>query len=73
MAHWLRNALLILAACYFDCKGEEGVEQQSGHVTALEGGLVTLSCNYTTSMEPWLRNAAFCYEKKTQSFSHQEM
>ncbi|CAB1326146.1 unnamed protein product [Coregonus sp. 'balchen'] len=29
--------------------GEEAVEQQSGHVTALEGGLVTLSCNYTTS------------------------
>uniref|UniRef100_A0A674F3G8 T-cell receptor alpha/delta variable 31.0 n=1 Tax=Salmo trutta TaxID=8032 RepID=A0A674F3G8_SALTR len=25
------------------------VDQQSGHVTALEGGLVTLSCNYTTS------------------------
>uniref|UniRef100_A0A8C8CSB2 Ig-like domain-containing protein n=1 Tax=Oncorhynchus tshawytscha TaxID=74940 RepID=A0A8C8CSB2_ONCTS len=35
---------------YFsDCKGEEAVDQQSGHVTALEGGLVTLSCNYTTS------------------------
>uniref|UniRef100_A0A8C8CZE7 Ig-like domain-containing protein n=1 Tax=Oncorhynchus tshawytscha TaxID=74940 RepID=A0A8C8CZE7_ONCTS len=34
---------------YFsDCKGE-AVDQQSGHVTALEGGLVTLSCNYTTS------------------------
>ncbi|CAB1326178.1 unnamed protein product [Coregonus sp. 'balchen'] len=29
--------------------GEEAVDQQSGHVTALEGGLVTLSCNYTTS------------------------
>uniref|UniRef100_A0A674BEU6 T-cell receptor alpha/delta variable 31.0 n=1 Tax=Salmo trutta TaxID=8032 RepID=A0A674BEU6_SALTR len=25
------------------------VDQQSGHVTALEGGLVTLSCTYTTS------------------------
>uniref|UniRef100_A0A8K9XEQ4 Ig-like domain-containing protein n=1 Tax=Oncorhynchus mykiss TaxID=8022 RepID=A0A8K9XEQ4_ONCMY len=49
MAHWLRNTLLILTACYFDCKGEEAVDQQSGHVTALEGGLVTLSCNYTTS------------------------
>uniref|UniRef100_A0A8C8MFF3 Ig-like domain-containing protein n=1 Tax=Oncorhynchus tshawytscha TaxID=74940 RepID=A0A8C8MFF3_ONCTS len=24
------------------------VDQQSGHVTVLEGGLVTLSCNYTT-------------------------
>uniref|UniRef100_A0A8C7TXE8 Ig-like domain-containing protein n=1 Tax=Oncorhynchus mykiss TaxID=8022 RepID=A0A8C7TXE8_ONCMY len=32
-----------------DCKGEEAVDQQSGHVTALEGGLVTLSCNYTSS------------------------
>uniref|UniRef100_A0A8C7LV08 Ig-like domain-containing protein n=1 Tax=Oncorhynchus mykiss TaxID=8022 RepID=A0A8C7LV08_ONCMY len=31
------------------CRGEEAVDQQSGHVTALEGGLVTLSCNYTTS------------------------
>ncbi|CAB1326126.1 unnamed protein product [Coregonus sp. 'balchen'] len=40
------NTILILAACYF---GEEAVDQQSGHVTALEGGLVTLSCNYTTS------------------------
>ncbi|CAB1326124.1 unnamed protein product [Coregonus sp. 'balchen'] len=49
MAHWLRNTVLILATCYFDCKGEEAVDQQSGHVTALEGGLVTLSCNYTTS------------------------
>uniref|UniRef100_A0A4W5PK39 Ig-like domain-containing protein n=1 Tax=Hucho hucho TaxID=62062 RepID=A0A4W5PK39_9TELE len=49
MAHWLKNTLLILAACYFDCKGEEAVDQQSGHVTALEGGLVTFSCNYTTS------------------------
>uniref|UniRef100_A0A674F502 T-cell receptor alpha/delta variable 31.0 n=1 Tax=Salmo trutta TaxID=8032 RepID=A0A674F502_SALTR len=49
MEHWLRNTLLILAACYFDCKGEEAVDQQSGHVTALEGELVTLSCNYTTS------------------------
>ncbi|CAB1326167.1 unnamed protein product, partial [Coregonus sp. 'balchen'] len=29
--------------------GEEAVDQQSGHVTALEGGLVTFSCNYTTS------------------------
>ncbi|XP_029562038.1 uncharacterized protein LOC115157737 [Salmo trutta] len=33
----------------FDCRGEEAVDQQSGHVTALEGGLVTLSCTYTTS------------------------
>ncbi|CAB1326166.1 unnamed protein product [Coregonus sp. 'balchen'] len=32
-----------------NCKGEEAVDQQSGHVTALEGGLVTLSCKYTTS------------------------
>ncbi|CAB1326135.1 unnamed protein product [Coregonus sp. 'balchen'] len=43
------NTVLILAACYFDFKGEESVDQQSGHVTALEGGLVTLSCNYTSS------------------------
>ncbi|CAB1326139.1 unnamed protein product [Coregonus sp. 'balchen'] len=49
MAPSLRNTVLILATCYFDCKGEEAVDQQSGHVTALEGGLVTLSCNYTTS------------------------
>uniref|UniRef100_A0A4W5LYU9 Ig-like domain-containing protein n=1 Tax=Hucho hucho TaxID=62062 RepID=A0A4W5LYU9_9TELE len=34
---------------WYDCKGEEAVDQQSGHVTALEGGLVTLSCNYTTT------------------------
>ncbi|CAB1326150.1 unnamed protein product [Coregonus sp. 'balchen'] len=31
------------------CRGEEAVDQQSGHVTALEGELVTLSCNVTTS------------------------
>uniref|UniRef100_A0A674BDP4 T-cell receptor alpha/delta variable 31.0 n=1 Tax=Salmo trutta TaxID=8032 RepID=A0A674BDP4_SALTR len=49
MAHWFRNTLLILGACYFDCRGEEAVDQQSGHVTALEGGLVTINCNYTTS------------------------
>uniref|UniRef100_A0A674BDY8 T-cell receptor alpha/delta variable 31.0 n=1 Tax=Salmo trutta TaxID=8032 RepID=A0A674BDY8_SALTR len=49
MAHWLGNTLLILAVCCFDCRGEEALDQQSGHVTALEGGLVTLSCNYTTS------------------------
>ncbi|CAB1326173.1 unnamed protein product [Coregonus sp. 'balchen'] len=32
-----------------DCRGEEGVDQQSRNVIALKGGLVTLSCNYTTS------------------------
>ncbi|CAB1326160.1 unnamed protein product [Coregonus sp. 'balchen'] len=37
------------SSLYYHCKGEEAVDQQSGHVTALEGGLVTLSCNYTTS------------------------
>ncbi|CAB1326119.1 unnamed protein product, partial [Coregonus sp. 'balchen'] len=41
--------LLPAAALRRSCGGSEAVEQQSGHVTALEGGLVTLSCNYTTS------------------------
>ncbi|CAB1326157.1 unnamed protein product [Coregonus sp. 'balchen'] len=41
--------LLLLLSAFVDCRGEEAVDQQSGHVTALEGGLVTLSCNYTTS------------------------
>ncbi|XP_055721769.1 uncharacterized protein LOC129813493 [Salvelinus fontinalis] len=37
---------------FSDCRGEEAVDQQSGHVSALEGGLVTLSCNYTITSSP---------------------
>ncbi|KAJ8011927.1 hypothetical protein DPEC_G00063400 [Dallia pectoralis] len=49
MEHWLKKTLLILALYFFDCRGEDAVNQQSGAVTAFEGGLVTLSCNFTTS------------------------
>uniref|UniRef100_A0A8C7U0Z7 Ig-like domain-containing protein n=1 Tax=Oncorhynchus mykiss TaxID=8022 RepID=A0A8C7U0Z7_ONCMY len=48
---WLHAILVWYSAfhSYYLCLNLKGVEQQSGHVTALEGGLVTLSCNYTTS------------------------
>uniref|UniRef100_A0A8C8J4U7 Ig-like domain-containing protein n=1 Tax=Oncorhynchus tshawytscha TaxID=74940 RepID=A0A8C8J4U7_ONCTS len=59
MAHWLRNTLLILAACYFgtvycfsflfslsEFEGEDSVIQPPGDVTATEGGQVTLDCQF---------------------------
>ncbi|XP_068196971.1 uncharacterized protein [Antennarius striatus] len=46
MEHWL---WMILAALFFECKGEDKVIQTTGDVIAPEGGSVTLDCKYFTS------------------------
>ncbi|XP_068196973.1 uncharacterized protein [Antennarius striatus] len=47
MEHWL---WMILAALFFECKGEDKVIQTTGDVIAPEGGSVTLNCKYFTSI-----------------------
>uniref|UniRef100_A0A8C7P3U8 Ig-like domain-containing protein n=1 Tax=Oncorhynchus mykiss TaxID=8022 RepID=A0A8C7P3U8_ONCMY len=53
MLFWYGIVLLLSTLSFYEPKHiilqGEAVDQQSGHVTALEGGLVTLSCNYTSS------------------------
>ncbi|CAI5677025.1 unnamed protein product [Oreochromis niloticus] len=52
MEHWL---WIILAALFFECKGEDKVIQEQGDVIAAEGDTVTLYCKYeTTSAFPYL-------------------
>ncbi|XP_068998346.1 uncharacterized protein [Embiotoca jacksoni] len=46
MEHWL---WIILAALFFECKGEDKVIQTLGHVSATEGDTVTLDCSFETS------------------------
>uniref|UniRef100_A0A669F6P9 Ig-like domain-containing protein n=1 Tax=Oreochromis niloticus TaxID=8128 RepID=A0A669F6P9_ORENI len=46
MEHWL---WIILAALFFECKGEDRVIQEQGDVTAAEGDTVTLGCRFETS------------------------
>nr|ACI68513.1 T-cell receptor alpha chain V region HPB-MLT precursor [Salmo salar] len=45
MGPWLRN-LLILAACCYECRGEDLVIQPPGDVTTTEGEQVTLDCQF---------------------------
>ncbi|XP_068196975.1 T cell receptor alpha chain MC.7.G5-like, partial [Antennarius striatus] len=46
MEHWL---WMILAALFFECKGEDKVIQTTGDVIAPEGASVTLDCKYFSS------------------------
>ncbi|XP_028283421.1 uncharacterized protein LOC114449794, partial [Parambassis ranga] len=46
MEHWL---WILLAALFFECKGQDSVTQQEGDVTAAEGDTVTLGCSFKTS------------------------
>ncbi|CAI5677003.1 unnamed protein product [Oreochromis niloticus] len=46
MEHWL---WIILAALFFECKGEDKVIQEQGDVIAAEGDTVTLGCQYESS------------------------
>uniref|UniRef100_A0A8C7HQ24 Ig-like domain-containing protein n=1 Tax=Oncorhynchus kisutch TaxID=8019 RepID=A0A8C7HQ24_ONCKI len=45
MGPWLSN-LLILAACCYECRGEDSVIQPPGDVIATEGEQVTLDCQF---------------------------
>uniref|UniRef100_A0A674F3D3 Ig-like domain-containing protein n=1 Tax=Salmo trutta TaxID=8032 RepID=A0A674F3D3_SALTR len=45
MGPWLSN-LLILAACCYECRGEDSVIQPQGDVIATEGEQVTLDCQF---------------------------
>ncbi|KAL7387370.1 hypothetical protein ABVT39_022628 [Epinephelus coioides] len=46
MEHWL---WIILAALFFECKGEDRVIQPTGDVIATEGHTVTLGCTFETT------------------------
>ncbi|CAI5676976.1 unnamed protein product [Oreochromis niloticus] len=62
MEHWL---WIILAALFFECKGEDKVIQEQGDVIAAEGDTVTLGCRFeTTDNFPRL----FWYKQKVGSF-----
>ncbi|XP_039463764.1 T cell receptor alpha chain MC.7.G5-like isoform X1 [Oreochromis aureus] len=62
MEHWL---WIILAALFFECKGEDKVIQEQGDVIAAEGVTVTLDCRYeTTDAYPYL----FWYKQEINEF-----
>ncbi|CAI5676910.1 unnamed protein product [Oreochromis niloticus] len=62
MEHWL---WIILAALFFECKGEDKVIQEQGDVIAAEGDTVTLGCRYeTTRANPTL----FWYKQEVNSY-----
>ncbi|XP_025756021.1 uncharacterized protein LOC102081292 isoform X2 [Oreochromis niloticus] len=62
MEHWL---WIILAALFFECKGEDKVIQEQGDVIAAEGDTVTLDCRYeTTDAYPYL----FWYKQEINEF-----
>ncbi|KAL7387726.1 hypothetical protein ABVT39_028079 [Epinephelus coioides] len=48
MEHWL---WIILAALFFECKGEDRVIQPTGDVIATEGHTVTLGCTFETNAQ----------------------
>uniref|UniRef100_A0A669DHZ6 Ig-like domain-containing protein n=1 Tax=Oreochromis niloticus TaxID=8128 RepID=A0A669DHZ6_ORENI len=62
MEHWL---WIILAALFFECKGEDKVIQEQGDVIAAEGDTVTLGCRFeTTRTGPTL----FWYKQEINSY-----
>ncbi|CAJ1073109.1 uncharacterized protein LOC117469165 [Xyrichtys novacula] len=62
MDHWL---WIILAALFFECKGEDSVTQTDGEIFASEGHTVTLNCTFKTSYgTPTL----FWYRQDLQDF-----
>ncbi|CAI5676922.1 unnamed protein product [Oreochromis niloticus] len=62
MEHWL---WIILAALFFECKGEDKVIQEQGDVIAAEGDTVTLGCRYETSdSSPYL----FWYKQEVNAY-----
>uniref|UniRef100_A0A669CXR1 Ig-like domain-containing protein n=1 Tax=Oreochromis niloticus TaxID=8128 RepID=A0A669CXR1_ORENI len=63
MEHWL---WIILAALFFECKGEDKVIQEQGDVIAAEGDTVTLNCKYeaTSTYATYL----FWYKQEVNNF-----
>ncbi|XP_068605082.1 uncharacterized protein [Brachionichthys hirsutus] len=62
MERWL---WIILAALFFECKGEDKVIQPAGDVIAPEGGSVTLGCTFETSNRvPYL----YWYKQEVNDF-----
>uniref|UniRef100_A0A671U126 Ig-like domain-containing protein n=1 Tax=Sparus aurata TaxID=8175 RepID=A0A671U126_SPAAU len=56
---------IILAALFFECKGEDRVIQPTGDVIAAEGDTVTLDCSFeTTTAFPYL----FWYKQEVNDF-----
>ncbi|CAI5676935.1 unnamed protein product [Oreochromis niloticus] len=61
MEHWL---WIILAALFFECKGEDKVIQEQGDVIAAEGDTVTLGCTFTSQTTPTL----FWYKQEVNAY-----
>ncbi|CAM9144056.1 unnamed protein product, partial [Lampetra planeri] len=62
MERWL---WIILAALFFECKGQDKVTQQTGDVIAAEGQTVTLDCTFDTSNAGF---TLFWYKQEENSF-----